>query len=287
MKNQITAIFLTCSVISFGQQDPLSSFFWNNEQYYSPAKTGLNYKHKATATYRDQWVGIYGAPETIFGQYGYQLNDQHGLGVNLLYDKIGYSNFSTGMVNYAYHLRLKNDHKLSFGAGLGVTSAETVKPWIPSTPESQPHVIELTRSTALDTKIAVNYSTKKLSIGLGMNHLLESSIPFSSSTNFQLARHLYLDGKYDIHLTENLDLTPQFLFRSDFNFHSIDANLLATFKNKYWLGISYRVDDAIIGMIGWDIFEKYRVGYAYDYNIGVLNANNSGSHEITLGFQLK
>lgn len=287
MKNLITTVFLACSVISFGQQNPLSSFFWNNDQYYSPAKTGLNYKHKATATYRNQWDGINGAPGAIFGQYGYQINDQNGLGVNLLYTKIGYSSLSTGMLNYAYHLRLKNDHKLSFGGGLGITSVETDGYWITPQTGNDPYIVNPSRSTALDTKIGVNYSSKKLSVGLGMNHLLESSIPLSSSTSYNLARHFYFDGKYDIQVVENLDLTPQILFRSDFNFHSFDVNLLATLKNKYWLGISYRTEDAIIGMIGWDIFEKYRVGYAYDHPIKNTYAVTRGSHEITLGFLLK
>ncbi len=287
MKNLITTVFLTCSVISFGQQDPLSSFFWNNDQYYSPAKTGLNYKHKATATYRNQWDGINGAPETIFGQYSYQLNDQHGLGVNLLYDKIGFSTSYSGLINYAFHLRLKNDHKLSFGGGLGVTSVETDGYWITPQTGNDPYIVNPSRSTALDTKIGVNYSTKKLSVGLGANHLLESSIPLSSSTNYQLARHLYLDGKYDLQVAENLCLTPRFIIRTDFVKSSIEGNLLATLKNKYWFGISYRTDDAIIGMIGWDIFEKYRVGYAYDHPIKNTYAVTRGSHEITLGFLLK
>lgn len=287
MKNLITTIFLTFSAISFGQQDPLSSFFWNNDQYYSPAKIGLEYKHKATATYRNQWVGIYGAPETIFGQYSYQLNDQHGLGVNLLYDKIGYSNFSTGMVNYAYHFRLKNDHKLSLGIGIGVSSILTSGYWIETSNTYDPFSPNNHRSIAIDSKIGINYSTKRFSVGLGLNHPLESSIPLSNPAYYQLSRHLYFDGKYNLDITSNFTLTPQFLFRSDFNFHSFEGNLLATLKNKYWLGVSYRTDDAIIGMIGWDILEKYRVGYAYDHPIKNTFAVTRGSHEITLGFLLK
>jgi hypothetical protein len=40
-------------------------------------------------------------------------------------------------------------------------------------------------------------------------------------------------------------------------------------------------------MGGWDIMEKFRVGYSYDLTLNKLKSISRGSHEIVLGLMLK
>lgn len=77
------------------------------------------------------------------------------------------------------------------------------------------------------------------------------------------------------------------LVRTDMVKMSADFNLLVYYKKQYWLGVGYRTSDAICFMGGWDIKEKFRVGYCYDLTINQLSSISRGTHEIVLGFQLK
>ena len=62
----------------------------------------------------------------------------------------------------------------------------------------------------------------------------------------------------------------------------VSANFM--FHEKFTLGVNYRWDDSISGMVGFQIGNRLAIGYAYDYNVSDLNAYNSGSHEIFLKY---
>ena len=66
---------------------------------------------------------------------------------------------------------------------------------------------------------------------------------------------------------------------ADFNFHVLLNQIL-------WLGVSYRMNDAMVGMIQLQIFPALRVGYAYDYTLSSIGKFSSGSHEFMLGYDL-
>ena len=63
----------------------------------------------------------------------------------------------------------------------------------------------------------------------------------------------------------------------------INCNLL--FKNTFWIGVSYRTGDAIIGLLEYNFWTNFRVGYAYDFTTSELGDYNNGSHEVMLSFK--
>jgi type IX secretion system PorP/SprF family membrane protein len=62
------------------------------------------------------------------------------------------------------------------------------------------------------------------------------------------------------------------------------ANFLI--NDLFTLGASYRSNNAVSGLAGFQISESTFVGYSYDYNTNGLGAYNSGSHEVILKFYL-
>ena len=98
-----------------------------------------------------------------------------------------------------------------------------------------------------------------------------------------------MNGHYKINLgkKKNLEIRPQFIYRTDFSFSSFDLNLLATYKDKYWAGFTYRNRDSFAFMMGWDIKKKFRVGYSVDIFPASLTNGSIRSHEFNLGFFLK
>lgn len=124
---------------------------------------------------------------------------------------------------------------------------------------------------------------------LGATHL--TTTRFSDGLNtYDDAIHYYAMASYTFGLgsTKNFELIPRVLFRTDATNFSTDVNLEAAWiikeKQRLWLGASYRHSDAICGMLGIDLFKRYRIGYSYDYTINQLSAVSWGSHEIVLAF---
>jgi hypothetical protein len=51
--------------------------------------------------------------------------------------------------------------------------------------------------------------------------------------------------------------------------------------------MTYRIDDAIVMIVGYNINKNLKFGYAYDITISDLKSESSGSHEILLRYSFK
>jgi type IX secretion system PorP/SprF family membrane protein len=67
---------------------------------------------------------------------------------------------------------------------------------------------------------------------------------------------------------------------------SIDLNCNALFMNKFWFGAGYRVGDALVTMIEWNITPQLRIGYAFDYTLSSISKYSNNSHEVMVGYDL-
>ena len=66
----------------------------------------------------------------------------------------------------------------------------------------------------------------------------------------------------------------------------LDLNANFLIKELLWVGAGYRTGDAISAMLGIQLSKNMRINYSYDYTLTGLQKYNSGSHEITLGYDL-
>ena len=60
------------------------------------------------------------------------------------------------------------------------------------------------------------------------------------------------------------------------------------FNEKFSLGVAYRWDAAISGLVGFQLSEKFMLGLAYDREVTELGGTqfNDGSFEVFLRFEL-
>jgi type IX secretion system PorP/SprF family membrane protein len=63
-----------------------------------------------------------------------------------------------------------------------------------------------------------------------------------------------------------------------------DVNLNALIKQRLWLGVSYRSQADISGIIGIHIVPQFLLSYSYDYSLSKINNYSGGSHEIALSY---
>jgi type IX secretion system PorP/SprF family membrane protein len=100
-------------------------------------------------------------------------------------------------------------------------------------------------------------------------------------------------GGYTYGINDNIKLRPNLLVKSDAQETTIDLNVNALINNMFWVGLSYRTEDAIAPMAGFQYAfnnedetmpQTIRIGYSYDLTTSEIKTYSSGSHELMLTY---
>lgn len=67
---------------------------------------------------------------------------------------------------------------------------------------------------------------------------------------------------------------------------SLDVSANVLYNDRFELGVAYRLDDSVSGLMSLSVRPNLRIGYAYDYTTSNLGQFNSGTHEVFLLFNL-
>ncbi|HLP53775.1 MAG TPA: PorP/SprF family type IX secretion system membrane protein [Fluviicola sp.] len=274
---------------AFSQQEPVTSQFWNSYLHTNPATAGLFYKHAANAHYRNQWVGVNGAPVTLNVNYAMRWEKiRSGLGMTYQYDEIGFNRTNKALVNYAYHLKL-GETALSFGAAGGLDFLTISHPeFIGSTSANDPLIPsgDTKYSPQFTSNVGIAFHSNFLNAGISCTQLNEPTFK-KNTTEYNAARHYWLFLEYNHDFSDNFSIQPRIQIVTDEVKATYMASIMTTLYQKLWFGVNYSVDNYIGGMIGYDFFGKYRVGYGYDYTTNKLNNVSQGTHEIVLSYLIK
>ncbi len=281
----------------FGQQSAQFSQYMFNTLYYNPAYAGVEGVTTLTAFHRSQWAGYQptGDPQGGINSQVISLNApilklRSGFGLHVVNDQLGPLTNLEAQVSFAYHLGIGNS-KLSLGIRTGAYS-QTVDfnqyRWVdPDDPLKKSDRVSQIRP---DFSAGIFYRARQYYAGIGFKHLADVQFDvFGTDTlNNPLVNHVIFTGGYDYELTYKIKLTPTFLVQTDLNTYSFDIGLMATYDDGIWGGLSYRQQEAVIGMIGYSFFKEksLKLGYAFDYTVVAQKAKATASHEVMLMYSL-
>lgn len=329
-------------VITFAkaQQIPqFSMYIWNN-YLINPAIGGADNSLDVKLGYRNQWVGLDGAPRTVYltmhtqigkklqndedidvkHRYGdhrpqsnvqralrfnkikhpkpptsYKEHGHHGVGMQLMNDRIGPFNVNLLMGSYAYHLPLGNNTYASLGAFVGVKNYNLVTSGMTgnngSDISNDKAVSGSMSQFAPDGSLGGLVYGDKFYGGFSVNQIMNYKLDFSEIQNAiqgRLARHYYLYAGYKISMpNKDFSIVPSIMMRYLPNTKpSMDLNMKVNYMDLIWFGFSYRHLDAAIAMIGLHFNNHWDIGYSYDFNTSELSNYNNGTHEFILGYRL-
>ena len=293
-KLKITFLFLIFfTLYGFSQQDPLSSQYMFNTLTYNPGVSGVSGMICATALTRQQWVGFKGAPSTTSFSINAPVNLFHinsGVGLVVISDNTGFDKDISLSGSYSYLMDL-GQGKLGIGLMLGMLNKALTPSWqIPTgdshTPASGDPLIPENKESyvAFDASIGAYYKTDKYYAGLSVTHINEPKIKFSKGISY-VSRHYYFTAGYTIQLpSPSFELLPSLFIFSDGKVTQAAINTLVRYNKKAWGGVSYRAGDAITGMIGVELYNGIRIGYAYDFPMSDIRKSTSGSHEFMVNY---
>ncbi len=293
----ILSVFTLLGSQAYAQQSAQFSQYMFNTLYYNPAYAGVEGVTTLTAFHRTQWAGY--EPNT--GDLGGGINTQvislntpllglrSGFGLHVVNDQIGALTNQEAQLSFAYHLGVGNG-KLSVGLRGGAFS-QTIDfdeyRWVDNDdPLKQDGKDSQIRP---DFSAGVFYRARQYYAGISFQHLLEAEFGFGPETiNNPLENLMVITAGFDYEPTYKLRLTPSFLVQSDLNSLSFDVGVLGTYDDTMWAGLSYRQQEAIIGMLGYSFFKdkSLKLGYAFDYTVAGQEAKTNSSHEIMVRYSL-
>lgn len=292
MKKIITSVILAIGGFqAFAQQDPQFS-----QQMFTRLSTNAGFAGAseylcATVMNRQQWVGFDGAPKSTLVTIDAPIKiGEHtiGVGATIIADKLGFESTFSGKLAAAYRKNI-GPGNLGIGLDFGILNKAVGGNFI-SIQQGDNLIPQASVSDkAMELGFGLHYHIPgKLYAGISGVHLLA---PKLEGTNLQylMARHWYVTAGYEYAINEMLTVRPNFLFKTDGASSQLDVNANVLYNNMVWAGLSFRLQDAIVPMLGYQGTlangkGNYRIGYAYDLTISNIKQYSSGTHEIMLGF---
>ncbi len=280
--------------------------------YFNPAQAGQSGNLEALALYRQQWLGVDGAPQTTLisaNMPQYFLGRTHGLGAIMFSEKIGLFSHSIVAGQYAYQKRLA---KGMFSAGIQIGHInETFKgsdveiefedEFHQGADEAIP--TSDVSGSAIDVALGLLLSKPKWYVGISATHLTAPKLKLGENTIMEVPRAYYLTAGYNIQLNNPLlELRPALLIKTTemgssivpdsikgktvnamMTMTQIDLSVRAIYNKTFWGGLGWRKGDAVVVMMGGK-FKMIEAGYAYDFPISAMLKGSTGSHELFIRY---
>lgn len=285
----LTLFFVLINSISFAQQDAQYTQYMYNTISVNPGYAGSRDVLSLTGLYRSQWVGLEGTPKTMtFSGHSPLRNEKLGLGVSIVRDEIWIQDETYIDVDFSYTINTSESAQLAFGLKAGAHLLNVNFSEIDELDNSQDLPSNVENDFSPNVGFGIYYHTDRFYLGYSAPTLLQSEY-FDGTAYLAKDRvNHYLIAGYVFDLNSSLKFKPAFLFKA-VKGAPLQADLSGNFllNEKLSLGLAYRWDAALSGLVGFQISEGLMIGYAYDWETTELNNYNDGSHEIFLRFELK
>jgi type IX secretion system PorP/SprF family membrane protein len=293
MKNIIKTTLVALLTITGvnAQQEAMMTQYMFNGLYLNPAYAGSHEYWSSTLSYRNQWSGadFKGAPQTAIAAIDGPIRGKNmGLGFTFLHDQIGITRTNSFCANYSYQLKFNNNSKLAFGINAGFSQYDArltdVTIW-----DAQDEVYSNNLNQILPRMGAgAYYFADRYYVGLSVPTLLSyqdgSKFSMDLSKASFLRRHYMLTGGVVLNVSEDVKFKPSVLLKYTKNAPlEGDINFSAIFKDAFWIGATYRTNDAIALIAEYQTNSYFRIGYSYDITISGLRGYQNGSHEVMIG----
>ncbi|MDB5143780.1 MAG: type secretion system rane protein PorP/SprF [Mucilaginibacter sp.] len=319
----ILCVYLLMLQLAEAQQKPQYTQYVFDNMLLNPAVTGIENYIDLKAGYRSQWTGLQGAPVTSYLTFSapfgsdfvqgdaasmspgnevnpysrlYTQNYQaaephHGIGFMIVSDQAGLINTTNIDATYAYHLGISSTFNLAAGVAAGFNHISLNTSQIALENPLDPVIANGNNSQwKPDLSIGVWGYSSNYYIGISAQQLLAQNLYFSTTNNINQSKTVpqyFITGGVKLFLSDDMTLMPSALLK----FISpepvaFDVNMKLAFRDRFWIGASYRNQDSVAGLLGLNISSLINISYSYDYTTSALRTVSNGTHEIVIGLML-
>lgn len=288
MKQRFILISVLVFMISslFGQDKLLLySHYSYSGMAINPAYAGSKPSLSASVSHRSQWIGFEGAPSyNIVSLHTPFKNKPMGLGLLVLNESMGLRKFTGIYANYAHKIKV-GQGVLAMGlkAGIGAGKLDDV--------DLGEDIVfsEKSKSYLLPNfGLGFYYTTNKYYLGFSVPMLLGYK---ANETGEVVAYHdfsqyaYYLSAGTKVALDNSWQLQPSALLAYDKASGIIfDGGASVEYKERIRCGLNYRLKQALILLLEYQLSYQMRIGLAYDYGVGDFSVYSRSSVEINLEY---
>ena len=301
-KLSLFVIALVFSCVAMAQEPQFSQYMFNRMSY-NPGYAGSSGSICAALMYRNQWLGLRldapnanakagSTPQDVLFTFDMPVKFLHGgLGLNVVKDMIGYHDNISASLDYAFRM-FWGEGNLSAGAEVSLMSSKLDKASIIAEDPNDPVLAGLGESaTLIDAGVGIYYQVPgKYYVGVSVKNLLGAH---SDEIMFTNARTAYAMGGFEYvpSSAPSVRIKPSALLKTaNLSYFQADLTCLIDYRNAFWGGLGYRVQDAVYALAGIH-WKKLQVGVSYDFTTSRLGAykfgRSMGSIELYMKFCFK
>lgn len=299
IKNNYKRLFSALVLVFFMTIPAYSQFegqftqYMHTKSYINPGAVGEQQMMEVLVAQRLQWLGIKNAPKTTLFSANTPFKigkSTHAGGIQFLGDFYGLFSNQQITLQYAYKHKFENV-TLSAGINLGVLniiingdSARMVESDYHSS--NDPKVpINKQSGVGFDMGVGLYLSNPHFFAGISILHLPGAKIHLGDNYQFVVKQHYSVMGGYNIRLyNPNFTLKPSALIVTDMASWQAYISCMLDYKDKFWGGLTYSIQNAVSFSFGMEIINGLRFGYTYDLPASRIIRATSGSHELFIAY---
>lgn len=293
MKRSITIFLLAFTVTASAQQLQTSSMYELQGMLQNPAMAGMQDQNFIGASYRTQWSGISGSPQTatVFASVGLP-KQKIGVGGYIYSDKTGPTSRTAVELSLAKHIITDNGNIFSIAMENRFQQYALNKAKLSATLGNDPAIGGSDNRFKYDAGFGIAFKGKNLQLGASVSQLVQSKLDFysgnlSTTEEARLYRHYYLHGSYKWKVDDATAIIPNFVLTYLPNAPA-DMQVGARMEHKelFWWGVGYRFKQSYMLSAGLHINKKFTIGYAFDDYISPISTFDGGanSHEVLVRY---
>lgn len=296
-KVNLIVAFLLFVGTATAQQEQMYTQFMFNKLAYNPGYAGNFVSPTLTAIYRNQWLGLEGAPKAMSLSYTQPLlNNRVGIGGNITRHSIGINTNLTFDLAYAYRVQMDRG---TVAVGLQASMRNIRQNWADSRilviDQNDPGIPTDPKSKFVPNfgaGVYYNAYNESWYAGIALPRIVSNSIDFAEFGDVlsREVQHINAMGGLKFEATEDLDVTPQALLRYAIGApFDAEINVSALLRNKFYGGLSYRVGgdtnftgESLDAALGFQAIDQLFFCFSYDIGLTRLRKHHNGSVEATI-----
>lgn len=277
-----------------GQQLPMLSNYFYKPFAYNPALAGDKDVTEVFASHKNMFNNFQGSPVLSVVSVDGKLKAKKAYaGLYIANQSKGLFNNTNAFASYAYRANFTDDVFLKLGLSIGVFDQTVNYSKLAVQNYSDPNLFfSNQRRTGLDANAGFSFHAYGLTAGFSVPQLLGTQMKYNDNLNtrsfYQQTQHFLGSLQYEVPINKEKEMyvTPFGLVRFVANAPlQYDGGINFDWKDKFWLGATYKSDYAVGINAGVTLNRRLSVGYSYDYMIGNIASYAGTSHEIMLAFK--
>ena len=279
---KILTIILLLPLFSLAQQESYYSLYRFNMQVINPAYAGAEADNMLSLLNRTQWAALEDSPRTMALAFSSKRENNVGLGLSVVTDKIFIERQTFAYVDFSYKLDLTEDTRLFLGLKGGGnfyrSSSLNLEDYNTGIDPAQKEFSRFNPNVGAGLYLQHEKYWLSLSIPRLFNVKRDEDISIGAKDRV----HSYLGGGVNFNLGNDLYLKPNVMFRKVAALPlSTDLGAFFSIQNRMDFGMSYRTNAAFSFMAYINVIDGIDVGYAYETPTdNALSGQNIKTHEI-------